>query len=725
MDKLSQDPTGRTDTIECSILTIDIETYSDRNLFPVRTKPRDVIAMICCYYVDRKTNREYRYCLAMCIDGPFFEFESPEYETYVYDDEVLMIKAYNELVHKLDPDIVMGYNSYSYDFHYMSIRQEIMERSTMEKPKNYGRLRSSLPRPIYKQHDSEVFGKTFYGIMALDGIIYFDVMQYVRYVLGTDDNKLNTAAAKFVGDVKHDMNFKEMFHIIRVRDASGYEKVARYCMQDTELCYKLFSNLGILDFLVMFGNITNTSIQNLYFMPVSHKLVNMIYTECRNNNTILDTTSGSKMPYDGALVIKCKAGIYRLVGTVDYVGLYPSIIVSHNICPSTYLRTDTMFNSKAPFKVSVITETESRINIRKAQVVNGVHQDVIITHVFTRKYKGIIPGVLSNLIAQRATIKREIAKHKNDPDIVKTLKGREKALKVAANSVYGVMGVSMASLMFVPGAESTTAVGRSYIEYARNAFETRFNCNVIYGDTDSCFLTLRDGSTTLRTSTEIAAHLKSCCDTISKELPEGVVLGFENVFEVILLLSPKRYVYRTDDGSLGSKGTADVKGIYCPFIQRVFKGVCNIFRMSSIEDDIEDIKRKAYDYLRDEVIRFMNLEFDIEDVTYRSSYNTPETGKRPTSIQVYVRHLQDQGYEVELGDKLEHVIARTGAKSVGERKRLPDSVTKDMIDLKYYTDSLFSVFNPKDKKSSRILELAEVSSKVKSDLLSCRVLTKS
>lgn len=66
------------------------------------------------------------------------------------------------------------------------------------------------------------------------------------------------------------------------------------------------------------------------------------------------------------------------------------------------------------------------------------------------------------------------------------LEGRQLALKISANSVYGFTGALVGQLPCLEISSSVTAYGRDMIDQARNTVELLFpGSKVIYGDTDS------------------------------------------------------------------------------------------------------------------------------------------------------------------------------------------------------------------------------------------------
>lgn len=71
---------------------------------------------------------------------------------------------------------------------------------------------------------------------------------------------------------------------------------------------------------------------------------------------------------------------------------------------------------------------------------------------------------------------------------------RQNALKVCANSVYGLMGFEKSRYFGHVGcAESVTTVGRQLLAQIVEYIRDRYPVEVIYGDTDSCMLWHKSG----------------------------------------------------------------------------------------------------------------------------------------------------------------------------------------------------------------------------------------
>jgi len=81
----------------------------------------------------------------------------------------------------------------------------------------------------------------------------------------------------------------------------------------------------------------------------------------------------------------------------------------------------------------------------------------------TKRRKGLLPSVLEDLIAARKRAKADLKKE-TDPFKKAVLDGRQLALKISANSVYGFTGATIGKLPCLAISSSVTAYGRQMIE---------------------------------------------------------------------------------------------------------------------------------------------------------------------------------------------------------------------------------------------------------------------
>jgi DNA polymerase delta subunit 1 len=90
--------------------------------------------------------------------------------------------------------------------------------------------------------------------------------------------------------------------------------------------------------------------------------------------------------------------------------------------------------------------------------------------------KGLLPEILESLLSARKKAKAEL-KNETDPFKRSVLDGRQLALKISANSVYGFTGAQVGKLPCLEISGSVTAYGRTMIELTKNEVEGRYTIN--------------------------------------------------------------------------------------------------------------------------------------------------------------------------------------------------------------------------------------------------------
>lgn len=149
---------------------------------------------------------------------------------------------------------------------------------------------------------------------------------------------------------------------------------------------------------------------------------------------------------------------------------------------------------------------------------------------------GVLPAMLIHLLEERVKVKEAM---RSTTDVVQklVLDGRQRAIKVAANAVYGATGAPSSKLQCLPIAETTIVLGARYLTRAAELCRERFSdvVEVVYGDTDSVFLKCVER---ISVSEAIALGDKISKD-ISGEFPDPVFLEFEKVMFPSMLVNRK------------------------------------------------------------------------------------------------------------------------------------------------------------------------------------------
>lgn len=210
----------------------------------------------------------------------------------------------------------------------------------------------------------------------------------------------------------------------------------------------------------------------------------------------------------GAFVLNPDIGFHdTCVVYLDFKSMYPSIIQSFNICPTTLLT--------------------SEKNIESIKTVTGAK------FVSPKIRKGIIPDILKNLIETRDKIKQEMKRAKSEKR-KRYLYAKQNALKVTANAFYGYSGYIRAKLYILDIANAITGIGRDLIHKTKSIVETQTQYKVIYADTDSVMVKLKT-----KNIDEAFEEGKRLSDMINEGIDNILKMKIESVFKTLLILSKK------------------------------------------------------------------------------------------------------------------------------------------------------------------------------------------
>jgi DNA polymerase delta subunit 1 len=222
-------------------------------------------------------------------------------------------------------------------------------------------------------------------------------------------------------------------------------------------------------------------------------------------------------------------------------------------------------------------------------------EDYIVTpngdaFVTVKQRKGLLAQILDELLNARKQAKRELVAE-TDPFKKAVLNGRQLALKISANSVYGLTGATNGKLPCLEIASSTTSYGRQMIEKTKNEVEQRYciangyshDAHVIYGDTDSVMV--KFGTKDLAEAMKLG---EDASQYVSSKFIKPIKLEFEKVYFPYLLINKKRYagLYWTKPekfDKMDTKGIETVRRDNCLLVQTVIE---KVLRMILIDRDV-------------------------------------------------------------------------------------------------------------------------------------------
>lgn len=531
---------------DVKILAFDIECYSkDRGMSDARNE-EDVIFMISMVFINNQEGDPDSYVLAVSSDNPQPEFESFKYESY--ESEFLMLETFFNKILEHDPSIIIGYNIMGFDMKYIKDKYY----SQLLNIPNGGRCKEKYLRDeiISRVWQSAAYGIVNTTIFNFTGRCCFDIYQYLKMEVPLQKYSLDFVSNHLLGERKVDMPYNTMF---RMYEEGKVKELANYCFVDSMLTVKLWKKLNLWYTLSESSKVFCVDIHELYSRGQQRKIFSQLYFYAHSRGYIFDKVKKMEkgFGYPGATVLQPQPGIYNQCAVVDFASLYPSIIISENICYTTHDQ-----------------ELKS----------------------FSKDHQGIIPQILKTLIKKRREVK-EILKITED-DLMKVVYNkRQFAYKVATNSFYGAFGSRDSPyLQLVDGAKLVTKIGRSYLQRAVDIINNHpAGCTVIYGDTDSCFFVKKGDDKLIKESVEEVVN------SVNEKFPDPVHIEFEEIFQKILLLSKKKYIY-ISEGEIKSKGVITAKRDSCFWAREIYKSVITMILEGKSNYEVND-------YLKEEIMK--------------------------------------------------------------------------------------------------------------------------
>lgn len=320
-----------------------------------------------------------------------------------------------------------------------------------------------------------------------------------------DTYTLQNLCSTLMGKSKLDVTAKDMFKAYRLailceptdEDAldmatcddeaehcrSLYDRVIYYCVKDSDLVLDLFECLNTWTAVMEYAKCFGVTPYESLACGEQARCLSIVYVMASNMGYVLDHPQSLQLdvePFVGGRVVTPVPGVYDYVMCFDFNSLYPSIIQEKNICHTTYIPKS---------RWGEFAEGEYVALVEREDEGGGEFR-------FSTRNKGIIPNLCEFLVRERKAVKRQMAEispsaSKETKHLVVCLDCRQKALKITANSMYGLMGADVGALKLLEGSRSITCRGRALQRELSTALRDEFDTVEIYGDTDSSMVTGR------------------------------------------------------------------------------------------------------------------------------------------------------------------------------------------------------------------------------------------
>lgn len=311
-------------------------------------------------------------------------------------------------------------------------------------------------------------------------------------------------------------------------DKAGRKRLIDYCEREVHSAMDLVRRGASYITYLELARVTGLNISATFQRGQMVRFWCQLFRYCKTIGVAIPTQKqrNESQIQEGSLVMMPEAAYdtTNSIAVLDFRSLYPSIIIGHNLCFSTLLK------------------PADRSQMEPDQYEPGMAPEECY-FVRADVKKGIVPSILEIFLEERRKVRKQMAEA-TDPVMKTILNGRQLALKISANAIYGAVGSRESPLQCLPIAETTIKRGATMLQESKEEIERtcirsegfEVDAQVVYGDTDSLFVRLPDTSVkdAFRLGKDIAAR-------VSKIFPDPIQLEFQSVFFPSLLINRKRY----------------------------------------------------------------------------------------------------------------------------------------------------------------------------------------
>ncbi len=550
----------------------------------------------------------------------------------IYGTEQEIIDTFTKVIQDEDPDVITGYNIDNYDI------PTLLDRA---KASNAGKL--TWGRDLSEPRRAGRRG------WKITGRLVVDAWWAAKIALRPKQETLNHVAMLCLGEEKMDVDPSKMDE----EWEHDREKVMHYCLRDAELALRILEHVETLRRTMDLAAVSKLPMEDVQLSGNSTLIDSILIREADRipppfgpvGVPLTGSFDNEEESIEGGYVHTIDPGIYHWVIVLDFKSMYPSLIISKNICFTTLSD-----------EGEIIAPNGARFLSKEQR-------------------PGLLPRILSELMEQRDSIKRKMRSIK-DPDELRYYDGLQDAVKILMNAFYGVFASSFYRF-------TDRSIGSAITAFARETTKTlierleEHDHKVIYSDTDSLFV-----QSPYQNLEETVRFGKDIADRFSREISQ---MDFQRVLEPLFSHGKKkRYVGKSawPDDEMIIRGyevrRSDSFDLQSEVLMVVFEKI--------MDGRPEDAVKIA----RDMVAKVMECKIPVEELVISrtcksfSSYKDPDS---QANVQA-ARKLMELGYDFVPGMKVSWIVT--------DSKKTPQQVEpyvsgrpfEHQPDCRYYAERL-------------------------------------
>ena len=394
------------------------------------------------------------------------EFDPSGCVMHITDSEYDMLKSFVCFVRTEDPDVISGWNIQGFDLPYLLERCGVLN------------IDCALARG---RHATRILER---GGVSVPGRVVADMLPMWRAQHSERSYKLDAVAARHLGTSKAPVHYSEMR---RLWDQDR-GPLATYCLKDSWLVWQLGLTRSVWMNAFQMAKVTYVPLDRIVNGGQQIRVFTLLAHYAHQQRIFIpDHVPTCHAGYTGAVVLPPLPGLYRdCVVTLDFASLYPSIMMAFNMCYTTQRTTVSAWELARSLHVPHRAATCILTYVPELPAA-AVPADARVYHRcgdvdFRREPRGVLPGILDTLLRRRKAAKREMAQATGLQRAIAN--GRQLALKLVANSIYGFTGAAELGMLPQPQiAAAVTFMGRKLTLGTKALCEKEQGVTCVYGGT--------------------------------------------------------------------------------------------------------------------------------------------------------------------------------------------------------------------------------------------------
>jgi DNA polymerase-2 len=334
----------------------------------------------------------------------------------------------------------------------------------------------------------------------------------------------------------------------------------------------------------------------------------------------------------GGLTYQPIKGLHFEVGELDFVSMYPAIMVAYNISYET-VHCDCCPDSRVPQ----------------------------IGYSMCKKRRGLIPLTLELLVQKKIALQKAKRNAKTDAER-EHYRRLISAIKWILVTCFGYLGYRNARFGRIEAHEAVTAYGREVLLLAKEIAQ-RFGFRVLHMLTDSLWV-----HKVYPERSEGTGATEEEYEKLVEEIERvtGLPLGMEGIYKWVAFLPsrvderrsvPDRYFGALQNGELKLRGIELRRRDTPQWIRNVQQELLNELAATAARADVATALPRLFDIVVRELDRLRAGQVPLRELvlTYHLSRD-PDEYKSETLNAVVARQLQECGVELHAGESLHYVI---------------------------------------------------------------------